>query len=81
MKDLVEYIVKKIVTNPDAVDVLEDNQGTEVKLILSVDPVDMGLVIGKAGQTIKAIRKLLTVRAIVENVQVNLQLKDPQATV
>lgn len=78
MKDLVTYIVSHIVSNPDAVNVDEQRNGTQVQLVLSVDPSDMGLVIGRAGQTIKAIRKLLTVRAIAENVRVNLQLAEPE---
>lgn len=77
MQDLLKYIVTNIVTNPDAVVVEEQNIDGDVNLILTVDPADMGIVIGKGGQTIRSIRKLLTVRAIVENVRVNLQLNDP----
>lgn len=36
----------------------------------------MGIVIGRSGQTIKAIRKLLTVRAMADNVRVNLMLNE-----
>ena len=80
MKDLIEYIVKQIVTSPDDV-VVEENRSEEgVNLVLSVNSVDMGMVIGKSGQTIKAIRKLVTIVAINENVRANLQLNDPQAT-
>ncbi len=77
MKDLVEYIVKNIVTNPEAVLVDEKSEEGNIDLLLSVDPKDMGMVIGKGGQMIKAIRRLLTVRAITENVRVNLQLVEP----
>lgn len=77
MSDLVEYIVKNMVSNPDAVSVTEENQDGEVRLLLSVDPADMGMVIGKNGQTIKAIRKVLTVKAMADNVRVNLQLVEP----
>lgn len=78
MKDLVEYITKNIVTKPDEVVVEEkETEPGVVELILSVNPEDMGLVIGKGGQMIKAIRKLLTVRAMAEEVRVNLQLAEP----
>lgn len=77
MKDLVEYIVKGIVNHPDDVQVDENNQGGEVYLVLNVNPEDMGIVIGKSGQTIKAIRKILTVRAMAENARVYLQLGEP----
>lgn len=77
MKDLLSYIVTQLVTKPDAISIEEKNQDGNVELLLTVDPSDMGLVIGKGGQTIRAIRKLLTVRAIAENVRINLQLAEP----
>lgn len=77
MKDLLEYIVKNLVSKPEAIQIDEQKSNGEVNLNLTVDPSDMGLIIGKGGQTIRAIRKLLTVRAIVENVRVNLQLAEP----
>ncbi len=77
MKDLLNYIVTNLVTKPEAVLIEEQTQDGNVDLMLTVDPSDMGLIIGKGGQTIRAIRKLLTVRAIAENVRVNLQLSEP----
>ncbi len=81
MKDLLEYIVKNIVSKPEAVSIDESREDGNVSLTLVVSPDDMGLVIGKGGQTIHAIRKLLTVRAIAENVRVNLQLNEPEGQV
>lgn len=80
MKDLLNYIVTSLVTKPDAVSIDERSQDGNVELLLTVDPSDMGLVIGKGGQTIRATRKLLTVRAIAENVRVNLQLAEPEGS-
>lgn len=77
MKDLLEFIVTNLVTKPDAVEIQEIRQNGEVNLSLKVDSSDMGLIIGKSGQTIRAIRKLLTVRAIAENVRINLTLAEP----
>jgi uncharacterized protein len=77
MKDLVVYIVKQITENPDAVSVEEQREEGMVNLVLSVDPKDMGIVIGKSGQTIKSIRRILTIRAMAENVRVNLSLAEP----
>lgn len=79
MKDLLEYIVTNLVTKPEAVSIEELNEEGNLTLNLTVDPSDMGLIIGKSGQTIRAIRKLLTVRAIAENIRVNLQLIEPTA--
>lgn len=77
MKDLLEYIVKNLISKPDAVKIDEQKSNGEVNLLLTVDPADMGMIIGKGGGTIRAIRKLLTVRAIAENVRVSLQLTEP----
>lgn len=76
MQELVEYIVKSLVTNPEAVIVSERSEEGNIQLSLRVDPQDMGLVIGKGGQMIKAIRKLLTVRAMADNVRVSLYLEE-----
>ncbi len=80
MKELVEYIVKALVTKPDQVEVEEINQQGSIEFSLKVDPSDMGLVIGKGGQVIKSIRKLLTVRAMAENVRISLYLVEPPTT-
>lgn len=77
MKDLLNFIVSSLVTKPAAILIEEQKEDGMINLNLTVDPSDMGLVIGKSGQTIRAIRKLLTVRAIAENVRVNLQLTEP----
>ena len=76
MQELVEYIVKQLVSNPDAVIVEEHSEPGMTTLLLTVAPEDMGLVIGKSGQTIKAVRRILTIRAMSDNVRVNLELKE-----
>lgn len=78
MKDLLNFIVTSIVTKPDEIKIDEEVSEDGINLLLTVDPSDMGIVIGKSGQTIRAIRKLLTVRAIAENVRVNMQLSEPE---
>jgi predicted RNA-binding protein YlqC (UPF0109 family) len=76
MKDLVEYIVKQLVTQPDAVSIEEGQDEGGMVLHLTVAPEDMGIVIGKSGQTIKSIRKILAVRAMNEGARVYLHLVD-----
>ncbi|MCR4305961.1 MAG: KH domain-containing protein [Candidatus Daviesbacteria bacterium] len=80
MKDLLNFIVTSLVTKPEAVSIDEQREDSFLTLNLTVDPTDMGLIIGKNGQTIRAIRKLLTVRAIAENIKVNVQLTEPAGT-
>lgn len=77
MKDLLNFIVTSLVTKPEAVSIEEQKEDGIINLNLTVDSSDMGLIIGKNGQTIRSIRKLLTVRAIAENIRVNLQLTEP----
>lgn len=75
MKDLLEYIVKNLVSKPEDVIIEESSSEGEVNFGLSVHPDDVGMVIGKSGQTIRALRKLLIVRAMAENAgRVNLNL-------
>lgn len=76
MKDLVVFIVKQLVTKPDQVSVEEtqDENGTVLHLNVAIE--DMGIVIGKSGQTIKSLRKLLAVRAMNEGARVYLHLVD-----
>lgn len=79
MKDLLHYIVTSLVSNPEAIRIDENRDDSEILLTLTVDPADMGVIIGKQGQTIRAIRKLLTVRAMAEKVRINLQLSEPDS--
>lgn len=76
MKDLLEYLVKGLVSQPDQVQITEQTIDNLINFNLVVAPEDMGLIIGKSGQTIKAMRKLLVARALAENnalrVSVNL---------
>lgn len=77
MNELLAYIVKSLVSKPDAVKIEEETVDNVLTFNLTVDPEDMGMVIGKSGQTIKSIRRLLVTRAMAENpdlvVRVNLQ--------
>lgn len=60
MKDLVEYIAKALVDNPDQVKVREAEAEQTSVLELSVAKEDLGKVIGKQGRTARAIRILLS---------------------
>ena len=70
MKELVEVIAKALVDNPDAVSVTEKEEGEETVLELTVDPSDMGKVIGKQGRIAKAIRAVVKAAASKEDKKV-----------
>jgi len=59
LKDLVEYIVKKLVDNPEAVNVSEITGEQATIIELRVAPEDLGKVIGKEGRTARSLRTLV----------------------
>lgn len=59
MKEVLEYVARALVDDPDAVEVTEVAGERSVILQLKVAPDDMGKVIGKRGRTVKAIRSLV----------------------
>ena len=75
LKELVEYIARSIVTNPDDVEVIEeDNDRGRLFLTLKVHPDDKGKVIGRQGRVAQSIRSLLRVAAVKEGVHANLDI-------
>jgi len=74
MKELVEYIVKAIVTDPEKVSITTEDTEEGLLLKLEVAPEDKGRVIGKQGRVAEAIRTLLRVKAAKEETRVRLQI-------
>jgi uncharacterized protein len=63
MKELVEYLVKSLVDNPQEVILAEEENGGTVLMQLKVADEDLGKIIGKNGNTINAIRTVLQAAA------------------
>ena len=76
-QEFVEYIVKSIVDNPDDVKTERKIDEMGVLISLTVNPADMGKVIGKEGRTAKAIRTLLRVLGARNNARVNMKILEP----
>lgn len=74
MKELLYYIVRQIVDNPDAVSINEVTRDDTLVLELSVDPSDMGKVIGRQGKIAKSICSIVKAAAIRENIRVNVDI-------
>ena len=74
MKDLVEYIAKSIVNEPDAVKVEEEENEEGLTLKLQVADDDKGRIIGKQGRIAEAIRALLRVKAAKAGTRVRLEI-------
>jgi predicted RNA-binding protein YlqC (UPF0109 family) len=74
VKELVQYLAKSLVGNPDAVEINETiSNGTSV-FELKVAKEDLGRIIGKQGRTAKAIRTLLNAAATIDNRKVVLEI-------
>ena len=73
-QQFVEYIVKTLVNNPDKVIVDREIDERGVLLSLSVDPEDVGRVIGKRGATAQSIRTLLRVLGTKNGARYNLKV-------
>ena len=76
MQELLNLILKNIVTNPDAIQIVTSNEEDREIYTINVDPVDMGRVIGKNGKVIKAIRALAHVVAIRQGKRFRINLAD-----
>ncbi len=72
-----EYVVKALVDNPNDVKLTRVVDEMGVLLTLDVNPADMGKVIGREGNTAKAIRTLLRVVGMKHNARVNLKINEP----
>lgn len=75
MKELLEYILKGILGDAEFY-VTEEVDGNFVRLAIKVEPENAGMVIGKGGTTIKAIRSLLRVKATLEKKGVSVNLAE-----
>ena len=73
-QQFVEYIVKTLVNNPDKVAVERKIDEKGVLLSLTVDPEDVGRVIGKRGVTAQAIRVLLRALGTKQDARFNLKI-------
>ncbi len=74
MQDILSFILKNITTVPDDVKIeVEDQEGTS-NYIVTVNPADVGRIIGKEGKVIKAIRTIMRVIAIQRGVHIRISV-------
>ena len=76
MVDVVDYLAKALVDEPDAVRVTEERNGDRVSVRLDVAEGDWGKVIGRGGRIATSIRSLVKVAAVREDVRVQLEIGD-----
>ena len=76
MKKLLDFLVKSIVEKPKKVKIKEEEKQGFSEYSITVDSEDMKIVIGKNGQTIRAIRTLAKTKAIKLGKRINVKLEE-----
>ena len=79
-QEFLEFVVKALVDNPNDVKVVRSVDEMGVLLTLDVNAEDMGKIIGRSGNTAKAIRTLLRVVGMKNNARVNLKINEPEGS-
>ncbi len=77
-QQFLDYVVKSLVDNPNDVKITRTVDEMGVLMTLEVNAADMGKVIGRSGNTAKAIRTLLRVVGMKNNSRVNLKINEPE---
>ena len=77
-KAFLEYIVKALVDYPNDVKIDRTVDEMGVLITMTVNAADMGKIIGRQGNTAKAIRTLLRVIGMKNNARVNLKINEPE---
>jgi predicted RNA-binding protein YlqC (UPF0109 family) len=75
-----ETLVKSLVDNPSDVKINRTVDEMGVLITLHINPADMGQVIGRMGQTAKAVRTLLRVVGAKHKARVNLKIDEPEGS-
>lgn len=77
MKELLHYILSKIIADPDTIVITEEvNEFQETVLNVAIPEEERGIVIGKAGKNIQAIRNIISIIAKREGKKVRIKILD-----
>lgn len=77
-QQFLEYVIKALVATPEKIKIVRSVDEMGVLLTLEVAATDMGTIIGRQGNTAKAIRTLLRVVGMKNNSRVNLKINEPE---
>lgn len=76
LEDLVRFLTKSLVDDPDSVEVSGTEEDTRVDLEIRVAQEDIGKVIGRQGRTIKAIRTVAKAASVKVGKRVSVEVQD-----
>ena len=79
-QEFLDYTVRSLVDNPSDVKIDRKVDEMGVLLTLKINPADMGKIIGRSGNTAKAIRTLLRVVGMKNHARVNLKIEEPEGS-
>ncbi len=79
-QEFVEYVVKAIVDHPDEVSADRKVDEMGVLITLNVNTADIGYVVGRGGQNVRALRTLLKIVGARNNARVNLKINEPEGS-
>ncbi len=75
MKDLLEFLIKNI-TGSDKFQITQEEAEGKTSFDIKADPSVIGLVIGKGGKTIKNIRKIASIKAVLEKKIIQISVSE-----
>ncbi len=78
MGELLAYLARELVDEPEAVRVEEEERDDALVLVLHVAPDDVGKVIGRQGRIARALRTLVRASAVREGRRVLVEIADPE---
>lgn len=81
IQELVEYITKSLVDDPNRVQVKVSDSGHAINVELQVAPEDMGRIIGKGGRVVNSLRTLVRIAAIRQGKRATLEILDANGNV
>jgi|GEM_PF-429247 len=73
-----ELMVKLIAEKPEEVEVTEQTDGTVITLYIKAAKSDYGAIIGKGGQMVQNMRRILTVKAVKDGIKININIDDEE---
>jgi uncharacterized protein len=76
VRELVEFLARELVDDPDQVEVTESEDDRGLLITVRVAPDDMGKVIGKGGRTAKAIRAVVRAAATRQGINAFVDIAD-----